>query len=244
MIDIHCHLSYGVDDGPSTFAESVKMLEEAARCGIETIIATPHYQENVFEANKAEEILREVKLEGKKYGIKVIQGYENFYVPTIAWLMKDRKRMTLHDTEYILLEFPFNAKPKDCTRTIDRLVSEQIVPILAHPERYRNFTKGFPDFLPLIKAGCLIQIDVASILGVYGLKVKSFARHLIDLKLVDFVASNAHNARDYCEWYGSAYQKVLQWAGEEYTASLFKINAEKLILKAKSDPPMLMKLQA
>ena len=52
MIDIHSHLIFGVDDGASSIDESLRMVEEAEKLGIKVIVATPHFQEDLFEFGK------------------------------------------------------------------------------------------------------------------------------------------------------------------------------------------------
>ena len=43
MIDIHCHILDGVDDGPQSLDESVELCNKLKEAGISGIIATPHY---------------------------------------------------------------------------------------------------------------------------------------------------------------------------------------------------------
>ena len=52
MIDIHTHLLFGVDDGAKSLEESVAMLEDAKRQGIEKCILTPHYRHGMFPYDK------------------------------------------------------------------------------------------------------------------------------------------------------------------------------------------------
>ena len=42
MIDLHNHILWGMDDGPSTRGDSVEMCRIAHSDGIRTIVATPH----------------------------------------------------------------------------------------------------------------------------------------------------------------------------------------------------------
>lgn len=53
MIDIHCHLLYGVDDGAKTIEESVAMLEAAKEQGISAMILTPHYRPGRITVQKS-----------------------------------------------------------------------------------------------------------------------------------------------------------------------------------------------
>jgi protein-tyrosine phosphatase len=229
MIDVHCHIIHGVDDGPSTIEQSLRMVEEAEKLGIRVIIATPHYQEDVFELERVEENYQELLLKSRDYGVAIKMGYEVFLNPFNPVFAKNSKRLTLNRTGRMLFEFPFDSKPAYCFEAINRLQLQNIVPIIAHPERNRNFLNNFGELVNFIKAGCLIQVDAASIAGVYGMRVKEFTKHLIKMNFVDMVASNAHYANDYTNWYMEAYKNVAQWADQYYTHRLFYLNAKNML---------------
>ena len=72
MIDIHSHILYGVDDGAKDYEESVKMLKEAHKAGIRTIVATPHVRKPHFDKNKAKESLEKLKPVAESLGIKLV----------------------------------------------------------------------------------------------------------------------------------------------------------------------------
>ena len=80
-IDLHAHVLPGVDHGARDWEMSLKMLAKSARCGVDTIIATPHYlpwkKENMAE--RIPELCREAekKLQDA-YGVsmKIYPGNE------------------------------------------------------------------------------------------------------------------------------------------------------------------------
>lgn len=78
MIDIHCHLLYGVDDGAKTIEESVAMLEAAKEQGISAMILTPHYRHGMFAYPKEEieEHFRILEPYAQKLGIYLALGTE------------------------------------------------------------------------------------------------------------------------------------------------------------------------
>lgn len=229
MIDVHCHIIHGVDDGPSTIEQSLRMVEEAEKLGIRVIIATPHYQENVFELERVEENFKELWFKAQNYEVDIKMGYEVFLNPFNSVIARSSKQLTLDRTGRMLFEFPFNANFAYCFEAINRLQLENIVPVIAHPERNRNFLNNIAGLVSLVKAGCLIQVDAASIAGVYGVRVKEFAKRLIKMNFVDMVASNAHYADDYTDWYMEAYKNVIQWAGQYYAYKLFYKNAKNML---------------
>jgi protein-tyrosine phosphatase len=128
-----------------------------------------------------------------------------------------------------LYELPFDHIPLYCSKILYELHVEKIIPVLAHPERYRTFMKNFDSFINFVENGSLVQIDAGSIVGAYGSEARQLAEKLIKLKLAHFIASDAHCTDDYTNWYLPAYKQVKRWAGEEYTNQLFNENAKKII---------------
>ncbi len=226
MIDIHCHLLTGVDDGPSNFEDSIKMLSEAQKAGIRVIFSTTHLHKDIYSANKVDDIYNELSNRAKDFGITLKHGYEVF-VNTIETDSGNSFSMhTLDDSRYMLIEYPFYDFNKFTSQTEYILKQKEIIPILSHPERCRYFIENPKVVMDLVEDGWQIQLDAASIIGVYGVYTKNFAKLLIKQGKVNYVASNAHFPEDYRNWYLAAYNKVKSWAGSEYADCLFKKNAE------------------
>ena len=229
MVDLHSHIIYNVDDGPSSIEESLKMINEAGKAGIRRIIATPHFHEKVFEAERAFERFDELKWRAYGLGVVLYMGNEIFSSPHVIDLIKSGRCLTLNNSKYVLLEFPFDAVPSYIFEVLNKFHSDGFIPIIAHPERNKFFLSEHEALKEFVEAGCLIQVDAGSITGVYGQHVKYLCRRLIKEHAVSFVASNAHFAEDYSDRYRKAYQTVKKWAGEEYTEKLFSDNAQKII---------------
>ncbi|HOJ11049.1 MAG TPA: phosphoesterase [Clostridiales bacterium] len=268
MIDIHSHLIYEVDDGPATIKESIRMVLEAEKIGIQSIIATPHFHENIYSTEKVIYNFNELVHRTRDCGVELYLGYEVFIntlknicmsgnmqenttlkgIPQKDMSSADmtqkvtdragtaqrdsnqadmaRKNaslagITLGGSRYLLFELPFDSIPAYSYETIYTLNLENIIPVIAHPERNRSFVRSFGSFISFIEKGCLLQVDAASIIGIYGTEVRSFTKRLIKLKLANFIASDAHCSQDYIEWYVSAYNTVCRWAGIEYAEKLF-----------------------
>lgn len=226
MIDIHSHILYGLDDGAPTMEESVKMLKKAKELGIKTIFATPHYQENLFQLEGLQQNFLQVAEAARDYGIELKVGCEVFINPFIDKLVTENKILLLNRADYILLELPYDSIPLYTYETIYKLQLKRIMVIIAHPERNMNILKDFSLFVRLIENGCLMQIDAGSITGAYGKVIQDYTKNLIKLKMAHFVASDAHCARDYENWYIPAYEKTCKWAGCGYADKLFSHNPE------------------
>ena len=228
MIDIHCHIIFGVDDGPSTIKDSVRMILEAEKLGVNTIIATPHYHNGIYNSDKVLENYYKVKSRIRDFGVEIFLGYEVFLVSSLNDLISKKEKYTLNKSRYLLFELPFDVLPVNINDILLKLHSEGIVPVIAHPERNLYFVRRMQKFIDLIETGCLVQVDAASIVGVHGSHVKRFAKKLIDMNLVHFAASDAHKPQDY-ELYRKAYDIVKNWAGKEYSDKIFTYNQNVLI---------------
>lgn len=228
MIDIHCHIIFGVDDGPSTIKDSVRMVLEAERLGVNKIIVTPHYNKNVYNPEKILENFYKIKSRIRDFGVDLFLGYEVFLVSSISDIYLQKDKYTLNKSKYLLFELPFDIMPVNINETILKLHAEGIIPIIAHPERNMYFVRNIQKFIDFIETGCLVQLDAASIVGTHGSSVKKFAKKLIDLNLVQFVASDAHKPEDY-QLYKKAYDIVINWAGKEYSDKIFTQNQEVII---------------
>lgn len=229
MIDIHSHIIFEVDDGPCIIEQSISMIYNAEKAGIKTIVATPHSHETLFEAERLSENYQELLYRICDYDITLKLGYEVFINPSMPGMEKKNIGLTLHQTRYLLFELPFNTSPGSGFDVLSGFRLKDIIPILAHPERNRNFIKNLNELSRYIKAGCMIQIDAASILGIYGRDVRDFVKKLVKWNMVDFVASNAHCAEDYANWYMKAYREVSKWSGAENANRLFQSNADSIL---------------
>jgi protein-tyrosine phosphatase len=143
-------------------------------------------------------------------------------------LLLNKNKYTLNMSKYLLFELPFDIMPISINETVLKLHSEGIIPIIAHPERNMYFVRNMQKFIDLIETGCLVQLDAASIVGTHGLTVKRFAKKLIDMNLVQFVASDAHRPEDY-EIYKKSYDIVKDWVGKEYSDKIFHENQKVII---------------
>ena len=168
------------------------------------------------------------------FGVDLFLGYEVFLISSINELLLKKDKYTLNKSKYLLFELPFDIMPFNVNETVLMLHSEGIVPIIAHPERNMPFVRNMQKFIELIETGCLVQLDAASLVGVHGSSVKRFAKKLIDMNLVHFVASDAHKPEDY-ELYKKAYDIVKNWAGKEYSDKVFTYNQSVIITPPTTD---------
>ena len=175
--DIHCHLLPGIDDGSNSIEESIEILRRAEKEGVSEIVLTPHYIENTrYNCNNKnkQDLFEKLKeaMEQSGINIKLYLGNENYMSMNFIDLLKNNEIMTINNSRYLLLEFPLNQIYKNTKEYLYELVTEGYVPILAHPERYRDFQNN-PDLVEeYTRMGILLQGNYKSLLGKYGSKAK------------------------------------------------------------------------
>jgi protein-tyrosine phosphatase len=225
VIDIHSHIIFGVDDGARDIDESIKMIEAAIKEGIHSIIATPHFHNHILDTNTTHDNFRALVERTKDMEVNLGLGFEITLNPLIKNAISLIKNHKLNKTEYILVESPyfiFNEKSFDL---LDLLSINGFKLIIAHPERNLGYLKNKKLFQKIKESGYFIQVNVGSLTGFYGKKVKKVAKYLIKHRLVDFVASDAHREKFY-QWYKIAWENTVLWSDKNYAHSLFFENGK------------------
>lgn len=202
MYDIHCHILPGVDDGATDIEESIEMVIMAKNNDINTIIATPHYieYENYNNAEKNMAILSILNKELVNKGIDstILLGNEVFITPNILNLLDGEEIATLNNSRYLLIELPILSIPIFVEKLIYELRMKEIIPIIAHPERNLNVIENPNKLYNLINKGALVQLNIPSIEGKYGDKIKNTAKLLLRHNMVHFIATDSHTNRSVC----------------------------------------------
>ena len=196
MVDIHSHLIPNVDDGSKSVEETFMLIKEADRAGITDIILTPHYIVNSYEQNANTLILLKDKLQQildkDKINVKLHIGMEVYITDNLIDLLKQNKLLTLANSKYLLMELPLNTNVQYLDMVIFKLIENNIIPIIAHPERYKFVQEDPSKVRELIDSGCLIQSNIGSILGIYGKKAKKTIKYLLKNDLINFIATDTH----------------------------------------------------
>ncbi|MFZ7942491.1 tyrosine-protein phosphatase [Neobacillus sp. 19] len=197
MIDLHCHILPGIDDGAKDLSESIKMAQKAVEQGIHTIVATPHHLNNRYENPKQEIIDRVIDLNKalleQKIDINVLPGQETRIYGEMVEGVEAGEILALDGTQYVLVEFSSSHVPRYTEKLFYDLQMKGLVPVIVHPERNQELIER-PDLLyRYVKNGALTQVTAASICGDFGKKIKNFTLQLIEANLTHFIASDAHN---------------------------------------------------
>lgn len=233
MIDIHCHILPGVDDGAKTLEESIEMAKIAQKEGIKTIVNTSHYNPQ-FEYKKGNEILEELDrfnkiLKDNNIDLNVVAGNEIYCTTDIVEIIENKEFFTLNNSRYILLEFSHTGLPKNISDIIYEIKLRGFVVVLAHIERYTEIQKNPNVIYDYINEGALIQINASSILGKNGNEAKKICDMLLENNMVHLIGTDAHSSTRRRPLFKEAYNYVAKLYGNEKADKLFNDNSKKII---------------
>jgi len=230
VIDIHCHILPGLDDGPQTLETATSMAEAAAGDGIKTVIATPHTdgirvnRETV--ATAAAELNRE--LNRRNIAVTLLPGHELpcHLAPALA------ASHTLAGSRYVLLEYPPAYIPGDALTILYGLVDQGLVPIIAHPERNSGFLAQ-PDLLTEHReAGALVQVTASALTGGQGPDIRQCALYLLSRGMVDFLATDSHGPGFRAPLLRKPLDRAARLLGRSRARRLVRDNPEKILRDA------------
>ncbi len=239
MIDIHCHILHGLDDGSDNIEESVRMARLAVEGGTRAIIVTPHSNIPQSYKNHCDKVYvtayRDLKarLEKENIPLKILPGHEIFADGDFISLIKDKKLLTLNNSVYPLVEFGFTENSASVYEKVQMLTAEGLTPIVAHPERYAFVAEDVFAPFRLKNMGCLLQINKGSLKGSFGREAYYAAMAIIENELADFVASDAHSPYMRTPYLADAYDIVSEIRSEKYAELLLTENPIRVLQNKK-----------
>jgi protein-tyrosine phosphatase len=214
MIDIHCHILPGIDDGAKDIDTAICMARFAYENGTSIIIATSHFGYGYYENNflyvsdKVEKLSNILKANGIEIELK--PGQEIFLDEHMLEYYKSSTVRGLNGSRYLLLELPMDKLPHYALDSIYelRLLGAEV--IIAHPERYMYVINKPSIINDFIKEGCFFQINAGSIMGKRGRAIKKTSEILIKHNICQFIATDAHGIGKRRPDLKSAYKRIKQ----------------------------------
>jgi protein-tyrosine phosphatase len=201
MIDLHCHLLHGIDDGPDTWEDSLELCRLAVADGVTYAVVTPHIHpgrwdnsrasiaqacDNLQQALDQHQIALRLGFAGEvRLTDKIMQQVANEDIPFYGEV--DGYRI-------MLLEFPHGHLVPGSEKLARWLLDQGIRPLIAHPERNKQVMKDVTQLQPFIDAGCWLQLTAGSVIGHFGEKSQFIAHQLLRNDKVAVLASDGHNA--------------------------------------------------
>lgn len=236
LIDIHCHILPGVDDGSHDKKQSCRMLDLAWKNGITTIIATPHYMPEGRHpsVDKLCGLVDELQdyADRQYYDITIYEGNEIYYHKEVPDLLQEGKILTLAGSRYVLVEFSPADEARYIRNALADIQSAGYDPILAHVERYMSLCKKPYDHIKELRdMGVLIQVNANSIEGKMGPVSKNVTRDLLKKQWVDFVATDAHSDHGRSHAMEDCVRILQKKYPAEYVEDILGGNARRLLLE-------------
>jgi protein-tyrosine phosphatase len=230
MVDIHCHILPGIDDGSKSWEMTAEMCRVAAEDGITHIAATPHCNDEYdYDRDRYTEMLAQLSdaADGKltfSLGCDFHFSYDN-----IQDALAHPRRYTIGDSQYLLIEFSDYGLPPSVKDDLFAFTSNGMVPIITHPERNQILLRRPELVLEMVEQRCLVQVTANAITGFWGSRSKKMAEWLLKREAVHVVASDAHDPERRKPVLSEARHAVAKLASEEVADALVLQNPAAVI---------------
>jgi protein-tyrosine phosphatase len=196
VIDLHCHLLPGLDDGPASLAESVEMARGAVDSGTSVMVATPHIDHHwgvaPAEVPRRAALLSEA-LRSDGIELEVLTGGEIALSRMADLTAEELDGLRLGSGPYLLIEAPLEQAAGDFDMLLARIRGRGEEILLAHPERSPLFQREPERLMRLVQEGVLCSVTAGSITGRFGASVRELTLELLRAELVHNVASDSHD---------------------------------------------------
>lgn len=197
MIDLHCHILPGIDDGAPDVQVSLAMAHAYLRQGVTHVACTPHILPGLYhntgpQIRAAVTALQE-RLDSEGLPLRLLTGADNHVVPDFANALRSGHLLTLGDTRYVLVEPPHHVAPPQLDVMFFNVLVAGYVPILTHPERLTWIEHRYSLMQQLASRGVWMQITCGSLAGRFGRRARYWAERMLDEGLVHILATDAHD---------------------------------------------------
>lgn len=227
MVDLHCHILTGLDDGARSFDDSLAMAETAIADGITHLVATPHASSNYFfdypSVRAACEQLA-ARLDGR---LLLATGCDfHLNAENLSAIRLDPRPYCVNQKDYLLVEFNEFSIPPSMDQTLHELQLAGLHPIVTHPER-NAILRTQPERLQnWLTRGCYAQVTAGSLTGVFGAAAKQAAWRWLRKGWVHFVSTDAHNNERRPPKLKFAYDEITLQFGEHRARALLIENPQ------------------
>lgn len=219
MIDLHCHLLPGIDDGAPDLETSLEMARLAVADGIKVTACTPHimpgYYENTGPDIRARVARLQVQLQAAGIPLELTTGADVHLVPGLASGLRSGHLLTLADSRYFLFEPPHHVAPPRMEDAVFDVMAAGYQPLITHPERLRWIESHYEVMTRVAHAGAWMQITAGSLTGRFGKRAQYWAERMLDDGLVHVLATDAHNLRNRKPALAEARDLVARRLGEQ-----------------------------
>lgn len=197
MIDLHCHLLPGIDDGASNPAVALHMAKAQAREGVTVVACTPHILPGIYH-NTGPQIRAAVTelqqaLDKAHIPLQLVPGADNHIRPDFVAALRSGHLLSLADSRYVLVEPPHHIAPPRLEQLFFDLLTAGFVPVLTHPERLAWIKAHYATLTRLALSGAWMQVTAGSLTGAFGKNARYWAERMLGEGKVHLLATDAHD---------------------------------------------------
>lgn len=244
LIDLHCHMLPGIDDGAQDIETSIAMARAAVADGITVTACTPHIMATVYDNNR--EIIThgiaalEERLRDENIALRLIIGADVHMALDLVDGLQGGRIPSLNNGRYFLFEPPHHVPPPRIEDNVFSIMAAGYVPILTHPERLSWIESHYAVMEKIADMGVVMQITAGSLTGRFGRRVRYWAEKMLDEGLVHIIATDAHNLSGRPPLLSEARELIAQRLGEE-EAELMVMGRPLAIIENRGIQPALKK---
>jgi protein-tyrosine phosphatase len=218
MIDLHCHILPGLDDGASDVSTSIKMAQRLVADGVSAVVCTPHILPGLY-ANTGPQILEATRrlqqiFAQEGISIHLFSGADNHIAPDFVAQLRSGHLLPLGGSRYVLMEPPHHVAPPKLEELFFNVLVAGYVPILTHPERLTWIDSRYTVIRRLAKAGVWMQITAGSLTGIFGRNARYWAERMLNDGLVHILATDAHDDSRRPPNLGEGFSRAAQLLGD------------------------------
>lgn len=235
MIDLHCHILPGVDDGSASEEESCIMAQMAVDSGVHLVVATPHcdpqcgFDNYLTESLKARFYRLEQTLRELEIPLSIQTGMEVFVTPETPRHLREGRLLPLGHSHYLLVEFSFDGSASFAQRMLAELQEYGVHPVVAHPERYR-FVQQDPELLfRWLDAGYVLQLNKGSFFGRFGRSAARTAHWCLREGCLHLIGSDAHSPYQRTPRLSEIHEYISEQVSPETADLLLETNPRRIL---------------
>jgi protein-tyrosine phosphatase len=197
VIDLHCHILPGIDDGAGDLSVSLTMAEAAVTQGVTVLACTPHILPGLYHNDgpairEATRALQDM-LDQNGIPLRLVTGADVHMAPNFLAGLRSGQLLSIADSRYVLVEPPHHTAPPQLEDFFFNLTVAGYVPVLTHPERLSWVPSRYETIKKLVRMGVWMQITAGSFTGAFGRNALYWAEKMLDDGCVHLVASDAHD---------------------------------------------------
>lgn len=196
-VDMHSHLLPGLDDGLKELEQTITFVKDLQELGYSKLICTPHIIADLYPNGPSTilpklDLVREALLK-ENIDVQIEAGAEYMVDVEMENYLQSGEPLLTFGKNFILIEMSYVAPSSNMERVIFQLRMKGLQPIIAHPERYSYLHNKFDTYQRFIDLGCILQVNLLSLLGYYGPNVKIIAEKLVTSNMITLAGTDMHH---------------------------------------------------